>query len=439
LSDGFGRERGVRSVYSKLLVWAIATVVVSGLVFGVVSRWFASREGGAGSFVYRMQKFEADVAADAYRSGGVAALEAYRIKLERDMGGRRYFTDAEGKDLLTGVTHREATGGVEPGGPAGLDDGGALVQEASDGSLRMISRIPPPFPISNFLPYFGIVVLAIALMCWPLAANLAKPLRTLSQRVDRFGQGDLTVRMGTDRRDEIGELARSFDRMAERITTLLTAERRLLQDVSHELRSPLARLSFAVELGRTEADRDAAAGRVRREIDRLSSLVGTLLDMTRAEGDPGAWERRPVLLEGLVRRIVDDCGVEASAKGTEVRFQGAPVEVAGDAELLRRAIENVIRNAVHYAGRQGRVEVAMEREEGSVRVVVRDYGPGVQEEALTRIFHPFFRIDDARSDATGGTGLGLAIAQRAVTVHQGTIFAENAGPGLRVVLVLPTV
>jgi two-component system sensor histidine kinase CpxA len=173
------------------------------------------------------------------------------------MGGKRYFTDASGKDLLTGEVRPEAAGkvGTQIRHPFTPNAEITLVGESSEGTLRMISRIPPPLPMSTFLPYLRIVVLAIALLCWPLAANLARPLHTLSQSVDRFGQGDLAVRMGSARPDEIGDLARSFDRMAGRIATLLTAERRLLRDVSHELRSPLPRLSFAAELGRTSGDR----------------------------------------------------------------------------------------------------------------------------------------------------------------------------------------
>jgi signal transduction histidine kinase len=159
--------------------------------------------------------------------------------------------------------------------------------------------------------------------------------------------------------------------------------------------------------------------------------------MTRAEGDPASWERRPVLLRDLVQEIAEDCGVEAAASGVSIECELMNAEVAGDSELLRRAIENVVRNAVHYSPASGRVEVSMRPADSSVAIVVRDYGPGVPEGSLARIFQPFFRIDDARSDQTGGMGLGLAIARRAVSVHQGSIRAENVGPGLRVEILLP--
>jgi two-component system sensor histidine kinase CpxA len=146
------------------------------------------------------------------------------------------------------------------------------------------------------LPYYFLIFAAVALVCWLLAVNIANPLRDLSRAVERFGRGDLSVRLKSRRKDEIGDLSRSFDRMAERIGTLMTGERRLLQDVSHELRSPLARLSFAAELVRTAADRDAAVERMKREIDRIADLVGTLVEVARAEGDPSATRLEPLRL-----------------------------------------------------------------------------------------------------------------------------------------------
>lgn len=430
----------MRSVYGKLLIWALATFAVSALAFVVVSRWFATRSEGPGGYFARLHTLEAERAAEAYKARGRAGLADFAQKLDQSVGGRHYFTDTSGRDLIDGAM-RANTGGRQTTGtrPDVTPDGMlAHMAEASDGSLRMISLVPPPMPVGSFLPYLGIVVLAISLLSWPLASNLAAPLRTLSQRVDHFGQGDLTVRMGSTRRDEIGDLARSFDRMADRIETLLTAERRLLQDVSHELRSPLARLSFAAELARTGEDREMAAARLRREIDRLSLLVATLLQMTRAEGDPTSWEPRPVALHHLLEGVVTDCRIEAAGSNISVEIvRMAEIEIDGDPELLRRAVENVIRNAVQYSPDRGRIEISLVATEGTAQVSVRDFGPGVPEALLSKIFLPFFRVDDARSDQTGGTGLGLAITQRAISVHRGSIRAVNALPGLLVEMALP--
>jgi two-component system sensor histidine kinase CpxA len=226
--------------------------------------------------------------------------------------------------------------------------------------------------------------------------------------------------------------------MAGRIHTLLTAERQLLQDVSHELRSPLARLTFEAEMVRKTTDRDATATRLRREIERLSELVGTLIDMARAEGDPGEVEMEEICLNDLLAATAEDSEVEALAAGCNIDVK-APLEIClqGNAELLRRAIENVLRNAIRYAPPQSTVEVRLAREADCARITVRDHGPGIPEKLRERIFDPFFRADASRDEHTGGLGLGLAIAQRAARVHHGDITAANASPGALLTISLP--
>jgi two-component system sensor histidine kinase CpxA len=252
----------------------------------------------------------------------------------------------------------------------------------------------------------------------------------LQAAVDRFGKGDLKARAGSQRRDELGQLAQTFDRMADRIEILLSAERRLLLDVSHELRSPLARLNVAVELARSGSDPESALNRIQKEADRLNTLVGELLQVTRAEGDPAAMRGEPVRLDELLREVVEDASIEANSRHCRVELQNAPpVTIHADRELVRRAVENVIRNAIRYAPERTAVEVSLK--DGPC-VVVRDYGPGVPPDSLPRLFDAFYRVEDDRGRASGGVGLGLAIARRAVEIHKGTIRAENAIPGLRV-------
>jgi two-component system sensor histidine kinase CpxA len=260
----------------------------------------------------------------------------------------------------------------------------------------------------------------------------------LQQAVDRFGRGDLAARVGSQRRDELGQLARTFDQMADRIQILMTAERRLLLDISHELRSPLARLSVAVELARSGEDAESHLNRIQKEADRLNSLVGELLQVTRAEGDPSQRRLEQVPIGALVAEVVDDCTIEAEARGCRLHLAGSEaVTLAGDAELLRRAVENVVRNAIRHAPAGTAVEVSVTSESGQVLVTVRDYGSGVPEESLSRIFDPFYRVDTDRNRNSGGVGLGLAIAKRAVELHKGRLSATNANPGLLVKLELP--
>jgi two-component system sensor histidine kinase CpxA len=220
----------------------------------------------------------------------------------------------------------------------------------------------------------------------------------------------------------------------------VTAERRLLQDVSHELRSPLARLSFAAELMKGADDPEAAASRMKREIARLSRLVAALLEVNSAEGDPSSRKTQRFLLTDLVREIVEDCAFEAEAH--QVRIESmldSAAIVEGDPELIRRAVENVVRNAIRFAPHDSAVMVRMADCPGNVVISIRDCGPGAPPELLSRIFDPFFRVDESRDGATGGAGLGLSIARRAVLLHHGEIIAENASPGLRVRTTIPRV
>jgi two-component system sensor histidine kinase CpxA len=211
-----------------------------------------------------------------------------------------------------------------------------------------------------------------------------------------------------------------------------------LQDISHELRSPLARLSFAAELARTSPDREAAVMRVNKEIDQLTDLVQSLLQVTREDGDLSARKLEPVTLDTLVCTLIEDCDIEAAARNCRLVSSGASrAELLADPVLLRRALENILRNAISHAPMGSRVEVAIGTAQGNASVTVRDYGPGVPAEALTQIFKPFFRVDSSRSAGSGGVGLGLAITQRAVNIHHGQVWAENAQPGLRVCVQLP--
>jgi len=197
-------------------------------------------------------------------------------------------------------------------------------------------------------------------------------------------------------------------------------------------------LGVAVELARSGDDPNPALNRIQKESDRLNALVGELLQVTRAEGDPNSLRRDSVRLDELVQQLVDDSTIEAAAHGSELKYdRREPVTVSGDPELLRRAVENVIRNAIRYAPRQSAVEVSLARKNGTAVVDVRDRGPGVPEEALPRLFDAFYRVESDRNRSSGGIGLGLSIARRAIELHKGTIRARNAQPGLEVEMELP--
>ena len=278
----------------------------------------------------------------------------------------------------------------------------------------------------------------VVLLCYGFAYHLTSPVRRLRAVVDCFGRGDFSARAPANRKDELGELARSFNQMASRIQTLLAAERRLLLDISHELRSPLARLGVAVELARSGEDRDHMLDRIQKEADRLNELVAELLQVTRVEVDPSTQKADTVHLDELLGDLVYDSLLEAKTKDCTLLLK-APVSaiVVGDEELIRRALENVLRNAIRYAPRGTPIDIELDRSAEMARVSVRDYGPGVPEEALSRIFDPFYRVDSDRNRVSGGLGLGLAIARRSVQLHKGQLTARNAHPGLLVSIEFP--
>jgi two-component system sensor histidine kinase CpxA len=313
-----------------------------------------------------------------------------------------------------------------------------LYLPSPDGKYAILSVTHPIPDDTAVLPYGLCVLAAVGIICIVMALYLASPLRKLRHTVDRFGNGDLSVRANVKRKDEFGSLSRAFNQMADRIQTLLMAERRLLQDISHELRSPLARLEFAVELARTSDNRNASLDRIKRDLDRLGTLVGELFQVTRAEGDPASRKNDDVALDSLVHLLVEDCTLEAEVRHCRVLMNAdEPVQIQGDAELLRRALENVLRNAIRHSPEGGAIEVGLQRRNGSALLSVRDYGTGVPEETLNDIFKPFFRVDSDRNRASGGVGLGLAIAQRAVHLHHGRLEAQNMNPGLMMTMELP--
>jgi two-component system sensor histidine kinase CpxA len=276
---------------------------------------------------------------------------------------------------------------------------------------------------------------------------LVAPVVQLRAATRRVASGDFGARVGPllgKRRDELAAMGHDFDVMAGRVETLVAAQQRLIRDISHELRSPLARLGVALSLARKRAGADAASvlDRIEREAQRLNEMIGQLLILSRREGD-AAGPREPVDLAALVREVTADANFEAAGTGREVRLTSCePCRTEGGATLLRSAVENVVRNAVRYTPAHTTVEVSLRCQtvaDKSVAVVsVRDHGAGVPAEALADIFRPFYRVADARERETGGVGLGLAITERALRLHGGSVTATNhpAG-GLLVELSLP--
>ena len=397
-----------RSIYGRILLWVLVTLAVALGLHIYISNYYGGR--ATRSLFDRIDAQQRDQAIEAYQEGGPEALRENLRKLGKYFPGEHILSDAQGRDLVTGADHSALLAEARERGSGGPKRGSHLIfaKASDDGRYWFFATAGgPPFTPWSFLFYYVLVLGVVAVLCWVLAAYIGVPLRKLARTVERFGQGDLTARAHFTRGDEIGQMASAFDQMGERIETLLTAERQLLRDISHELRSPLARLSFAAELLRTADDREAAAARIRKEIARLTVLVGSLLDMTRAEGDPEARKFESIALGGLLEGIAHDCRIEADAKQCRIDLTAGPIEIAGDPELLRRAIENVVRNAIRYAPEHSPIEIGAASRRNSALITVRDYGPGVPADSLSRIFTPFYRVDQSRDSSTGGVGLGL--------------------------------
>lgn len=296
-------------------------------------------------------------------------------------------------------------------------------------------------PIYHFvdIPWAGLtirLVLAIfisGLICYLLSRYLTQPLRSLGRAANLIATGKLNTRVGYLRghyNDEIAQLSSEFDRMAEQLETLVLSKERLLQDISHELRSPLARLQIAIELGRNKTMHlaDNEFNRMEIECSRLNSLITEVLDFARLQKSNTDLNLSEIDLSALLFNIIKDANYECAEDSPRV-YPGViePCCLLIDERLIHRAIENVVRNALHYSPTKERVIVSLRHNENQrcIYIEISDKGPGVPKDQLGKIFNPFYRVDTSRTKKTGGYGLGLAIASRAIELHSGEIMAFN--------------
>ena len=305
---------------------------------------------------------------------------------------------------------------------------------------------PPHRPPRRLLPLLplGTGLVASLIFGALLARYFSGPIRRLRAAVDAAATGDLAVRPGADmgrRHDELADLARDFDRMADRLRILMDSQRRLLHDVSHELRSPLARQQAALDLARQQPGKlPVSMERIERELQRMDLLVGELLTLSRLEAGSYEGDVEPVDLNELLREIVEDARFELFGQAREIRLALPDTAVIdGRSELLHRAIENVVRNAIRHTVEHSSVEIAVGHASRTAElwITVSDRGSGVPPEDLDAIFEPFFRKGDGTPSE--GHGLGLAIARQVIEAHGGSIGAmPRPGGGLTVEIRLPT-
>jgi len=431
-------------------------VLVSGtLIASVIATQSQFKAMRAEEFDRTVIPLMASRAADILDDHGMGALADFLVTLQNTLGWQAYLYDDEGKEILSQPTRPE----IDAMAQVALGTNETKIQTShgtrfaatrttgSTGTHYVLvigTRVESVAdvlraPIQVQIVRAAAVLFIAGFVCFWLTRYITSPIVHLRAATHRLATGDLSARVGAaarNRADELAELSQDFDHMAEQIESLISSQRRLIADISHELRSPLARLTVALGLTRLHANPECASGldRIELEAERLNSLIGNLLRLARLEGGSETLEGDPVPLNRVVQDVAADADFEAQARNRHVRVTHADdCTILGNRQLLRSAIENVIRNAVSYTAEGTEVQIALKRSAsngtGTALISVRDHGSGVPEESLRDIFLPFYRVGDARDRLSGGSGLGLSITERAVRLHGGTVKAQNCKDG----------
>jgi two-component system sensor histidine kinase CpxA len=455
----------VRSLFLKIFLWfwvAMALVSITLILSELFSDSRASQERDD-AVDRTMTPLIADNLVEIYDTQGKAGLAAFISRTESSFPGTPYLFDSRGGEALgrhvspetqqayalapsngqTEIIHRGNTRWV------------AQIMTANSGHKYVfVLQVNPHYGPTPFIHAPSqvqvlrvlAILLIVGLISLVITRHITSPILRLRLVANQLAQGNLAARVGSDsmqRKDELAELSKDFDHMAAQIQTLMASQQRLLSDISHELRSPLARLSVALGLARRSASLETASAlnRIERETQRLNELIAGLLQLARMESGSEKIPREVVNLDLLLKDVAADANFEARSRNRGVRVAvNTPCQVQGNPELLRSAIENVVRNAINYTPENTEVVATLTCEDNASSAVVRvcDQGPGVPESALANIFQPFYRVEAARDRSTGGTGLGLSITDRAIRGHGGSVQAQNVpGSGLQIELHLP--
>ena len=453
-------------LFIKVFFWFWLAVLALFALF-LASRTLGSRLVPSTDIVASFAPRVADEAAHAYEAEGPQEFEQFERGLVGKSGVELYLIDGYGKDVLSRSIPSDSLSIVR----AARSDGRVLSRygfRSHSSSYKFTSPSGRPYTLlvrsrlqvgkfldataGGGLPFFGVVVLIVTLFCFWLTHHIVAPIQGIQSAARMVAAGDLSVRAPaeiSERHDELADLAADFDAMVGRMSAFVRSQKDLLSTVSHELRSPLTRLIMSLALLRKQSspESEELLQRMERDIDRVDTLMGQLLTLSRLETGLSSDARHTVDLSQLLQEVVADGDFEARSCRKSVRLQaeGGIVIEKADQQALRGACENIIRNAIRFTTPGSEVEVTLKTEKMSPSsqavLLVRDYGPGVPEELLQQIFQPFFRVKEPSGDprANKGTGLGLAIALEAIRQHRGTIVASNANPmGLEVKIMLPT-
>ena len=447
----------LRSLFLKIFLsfWLAMVLVSATLIASVVTTQSQFKAMRTEQFDRTVMPLMAARAADILDDHGMGALADFLTSLQTTLHWQAYLFDDEGKEILSQPTPPE----VDAMAMSALQTVGTKIQVSHDtnfSATRTTGSTGTHYvlivgthvesmadvlraPIQVQIVRAAAVVFIAGFVCFWLTRYITAPILHLRAATHRLAMGNLSARVGAEagnRNDELAELSRDFDHMAEQIESLISSQRRLLADISHELRSPLARLTVALGLTRLHANAEATSGldRIELEAGRLNTLIGSLLQLARLESGSEQLEGEPVLLEQVVAEVAADADFEAQSRKRHVRVvQTDACTIPGNKGLLRSAIENVIRNAVNYTAEGTEVEISLQKlssnGDAAALITVRDRGRGVPEESLPDIFLPFYRVGHARDRSTGGSGLGLSITDRAIRLHGGSVRAMNCRDG----------
>jgi two-component system sensor histidine kinase CpxA len=447
----------MRRLFISIFLRFWLTVVIVGIGLVMSTLYAVNTRQSAQRAVIAGLKGQATAAVTLYERAGTPAVRSYVDDLQRAYLIRAFLFTSDGREML----EKNPPPNVRSMAAVALGEDGLHVRESIAGQ-RVAS---PSGAIYALVLSFGetrsaivasaavfqipiVVLIGGAVFCYVITRHITAPLSRLRAAVTRIAEGHLDTRVGPvlgRRRDEIADLARDVDRMAGRIESLVTQQRRLLGDVSHELRSPLSRLVVALSLIRQGSPTEAPEHleRIALEARRMDALIGQLLTLSRIDSGIQIGARTSVDLANLVYEVANDADFEARVHSKNVLVTVADAcMVVGFAEILRSAVENVVRNAVRHTREGTSVELSLQRRQGSTRptaiLCARDYGLGVPEMLLSEIFLPFRRVPTPPADACDdGAGLGLAITERAISMHGGTVRAMNAAGGFMVEIELP--
>ena len=438
---------------AQSLIYVISTILI-------VRRHFES-PGAVFDLANNTLQSDAGKAAEAYEAGGCKAVLAFGAGINQKIG----LKGAAGNDLCNPADLQPAPGSAaNPARISGGQLGQAYVwrvpvnSAAGNQYLFLLSRAhtqPTPNLYEDLLrfsfPQLPVAIVVGGLTTFALVLLFTRPVARLRKAAREMASGKLSTRVAVpsppsrlSSGDELVALMHDFNHMAERLESLVDAQKLLLRDVSHELRSPLSRLSVALELAREDAEPAMATHleRIQREAERLNLLIGQLLTLSSMEALDRIEKFKPLLLNRMIEHLIPDAEFEARQRECSVAFNAdAEFWVRGNEDLLYRAVENVVRNAVRYTESGSGVDIQLStvngREAAKVRIDVSDRGPGIPADQRDAIFRPFYRVDSARSPETGGFGVGLAIAERAIRLHKGEMSAlarDGGGTTIRITL-----